>query len=134
MSAAARLGRRAQPGEELLQRRRDRPRCFAEGGRVGNLDELVLGCTDLLPQTNRVQRGALLFHSASHLLADPRVRQQPLTGRGWRVMALSDLLNFAPSRAFAASLNEGWKKFTNGCIAAYNRARAAVASGPSKRR
>src|SRR5438067_2467353 len=62
---------RAQPGEELLQRRRGRPRRVAEGGCVGNLDELLLGRPDLLQQTNRVQRGAQHFHPASHFLARP---------------------------------------------------------------
>ena len=45
----------------------------------------------LLQQTNRVQRGAQIFQPASYILAGPRVRQKPLTGRRWRVIALSDI-------------------------------------------
>jgi transposase len=45
------------------------------GAGFGDLDELLLGRTDLLQQANRVQRGTQLFHSASHLLAGPRVHQ-----------------------------------------------------------
>jgi hypothetical protein len=56
-------------------------RRVTEGGPVGDRNELLLDRTDLLQQTNWVQRGAQLLHAASHLLIRPRVRQQPLTGR-----------------------------------------------------
>src|SRR3954470_20642222 len=71
---------RAQPGEEFLQPRRSRVCRVTEGGAVGDRNELLLARTDLLQQTNWVQRGAQLLHAASHLVIRPRVRDQPLTG------------------------------------------------------
>src|SRR6516162_691115 len=82
---------RAQPGEELLQCRRGRFRRVTEDGAVCDRNELLLDRTDLLQQTNWVQRGAQLVHAASYLPVRPWVRQQSLTGCSRGVIALPDL-------------------------------------------
>ena len=115
----------------MLQFRRGRFRGFPEGGPICDINELLLNRTDLLQQANWVQYSPQLLHSTSHLLTCPRVRHQTLTGCRRGVVAVSDQCPFThPGSQFELGLEEIHEQR----IAVYERARAAAASRPSKRR
>src|SRR3954447_20035626 len=80
---------RAKPRQERLDRR-----CVDRGGRldalIGDGDERSLRRPHFGPQANRIQARAQHFDAAAHRLRRARVRQEPLAGRRWRMIALAD--------------------------------------------
>src|SRR5450830_1506071 len=92
------LPRGPQTGEELLKRwLLDRGHHLR---RIGDLDKPLLHCPNVTEQAHRIELGALRFNLAFYLFRRPRVGDQPLIWRGWRVIALVHL------RALARLLRE----------------------------
>ena len=60
-------------------------------GRVGDVDQPLLGRPHVAQQADRVQRREDRLEPIAHRLRRPRVRQQPLARRCRRVVALADL-------------------------------------------
>src|SRR5271166_5938033 len=78
----------AKPGQELFDRWRGWDRCQPERA-VGDFDELLLRCPHLAQQAHRIEGGVQARHSAADLFRGSWISQQPLTGGGWRMIALA---------------------------------------------
>ena len=85
-------------------------------GRIGDLDKTLLRCPNVAEQAHRIKLRLLALHPALYLFRRPRIGQQPLIRCGRRVIAACGPSH--PRAPSPASLNEGWKKFTNSRIAA----------------
>ena len=92
--------------------------------------EVLLDGANLVEEPQRVEGRKDGEQSLLHALVDARRSQQPCARRlGW-VVALA---HARPDAVFSASLNDGWKKFTNSRATVYSRASASTARSPSRR-
>ena len=89
--------RDAQSGKELLQRRYSRVR--RRGDRlVDNVHNALLPYPHLPQQPDWVESGRQLGNSVTHLLRCSGIREQPLAGRGRRMVTLAGTGTIAPLR------------------------------------
>src|SRR3954462_9867711 len=80
-------------GTELLETRAETISAASStvlGILIGKGNERLLRRSHLAQQPNWIQSGAQCFHTAAHRLRRARVRQKPLAGRRWRMVALAD--------------------------------------------